>query len=255
MSDSKYTNKRNFTKEHSFKGSGKITAIEVQKTNAERVNIFIEGIYAFSLTMLVAAEHHLKSGLELSAKEIGELQAADLYNLGLAAALELLSRRPRSEAEIYQRLKRRYPEGSDKTFKRVVERLKELNYLNDTDFARYWIENRLACAPRGRLLLQQELLKLGLAREIIETALATYLEVPNDAQGETADEESGLSIEEGQALILARKKARGYAGEDWAGFYRKLGGFLLRRGYDYGLTGRITKQVWKELKESQSSSQ
>jgi regulatory protein len=248
MADSKYTTKRNFTKEHSFKGSGKITAIKVQKTNAERVNIFIDECYAFSLTALVVAERRLKPGIELSDSDVAELQAADLYHLGLSAALELLSRRPRSEAEVRQRLKRRYPEGSPETFTRVIERLKELNYLNDADFARYWIENRAAFAPRGRLLLKQELLRLGVDREIVDSALEQYLEAASDAQEATEGEETGLSLEESQCLAIARKKARSYAGEDWAGFYRKLGGFLLRRGYDYGLAGRITKQVWKELK-------
>lgn len=245
------TKKSRFTRERGFHGSGKITAIEVQKTNAERVNVFIDEEYAFSLANIVAAERRLKPGLELSAQEVAELQAADLYNLALSGALELLSLRPRSEAEVRARLKRRLPDAPADIFTRVTDRLKELNYLNDADFAKYWIENRAAFAPRGRALLRQELMRKGVAREIIDQALENYLEAASDDQEATEGEENGLSIEESQALAMARKKARSYAAEDWAGFYRKLGGFLLRRGYDYGITARVTKQVWKELKGQQ----
>lgn len=251
----KQRERRDYTKERGFTGSGKITAVDVQKTNTERVNIFIDEEYAFSLAMIVAAERRLRPGVELSEEEVAELQAADLYNQGLSVALELLSLRPRSEAEVKMRLKRRYPDAPTETFTRVIDRLKELNYLNDADFAKYWIENRAAFAPRGRQLLKQELMKKGVNRDIIDTALEQYLEAASEEQEAEEGEESGLSIEESQALTIARKKARSYAAEDWAGFYRKLGGFLLRRGYDYGIAGRVTKQVWKEIKGQQPSNE
>ncbi len=238
--------------ERVVKAGGKITAVDVQKTNAERVNIFIEDEYAFSLAMIVAAERRLKPGVELSREEIAELQSADLYNLALAAALDFISLRPRSEAEVRQRLRKRYPDAPAETFTRVLDRLKELNYLNDADFARYWVENRAAFAPRGRQLLKQELMQKGVARDIIENTLEAYLEAASEAQEDEEGAEDGLSVEESQALTMARKKARSYAADDWNAFYRKLGSFLLRRGYDYGITGRVTKQVWKELKGEQA---
>jgi len=234
-----------------FRGQGKITAIQVQKTNVERVNIFIDENYAFSLAAIVAVEQQLRPGLELSRGEIAELQTADLYSLALTAALDFLALRPRSKAEVRQRLKRRYPDAPAETFTRVLDRLSELKYLNDADFAKYWIENRAAFAPRGRQLLKQELMQKGVSREIIETALENYLETASLEQDEEEGEDGGLNIEESQALELARKKARSYAAEDWAAFYRKLSSFLLRRGYDYGIAGRITKQVWQELKGRQ----
>jgi len=49
-------------------------------------------------------------------------------------------------------------------------------------------------------------------------------------------------------LEQARKKARSYAAEAWPDFYRKLGGFLQRRGYGFDITGKVTRQVWAELK-------
>ena len=73
---------------------------------------------------------------------------------------------------------------------------------------------------------------------------------------EEADEEGdndGQSVEETQALEMARKKLHNYATEDWQGFYRKMGGFLQRRGYPFDITGKITKQVWQELKNGEAA--
>lgn len=232
-----------------FEGGGQVTRVEYQKTNPDRVNIFVEDEFAFSLAAIVVAERQVRAGLVLSAEETAELQAADLYNRGLAMGLQLLAMRPRSEAEVQIHLRKRYPDADSETIKRVVERLRELNYLNDASFAQFWVENRAAFAPRGRNLLRQELMKKRVPRDIIDAVIEAHL----DAQQEEADEEAGedgvsRNVEESQALEMARKKARSYAAEEWAGFYRKLGGFLLRRGYDYGITGRVTRQVWQEIK-------
>lgn len=233
-----------------FSGSGTITAVEYQKTNPDRVNVFIEEEYAFSLAAILAAERKLKAGVHLTTQEAAELLSADIYNLGLATALQLLAMRPRSEAEVRIKLRRKYPDAEPETLTRVVERLRELEYLNDAKFAEFWVENRAAFAPRGRNLLKQELMKKGVPRDIIEAVIEAHLEAQQQEADEEQDDdsESGLTVEERQALEMARKKSKSYAAEDWPGFYRKLGGFLLRRGYDYGISGRVTKQVWQELK-------
>ena len=248
---SKRPSLENKEKKRVFEGAGKITRLEYQKTNPDRVNVFLDDQYAFSLAAILVADRQLRAGVELSRETVAELQTADFYNKELASALQQLASRPHSESEIQLYLKKKYPEAPAETSKQVIERLKELQYLNDASFAKFWVENRAAFSPRGRNLLKQELMKKRVPRDIIEAVIQTHLE----AQQEEADEEGdndGVSVEESQALEQARKKARSYAAEDWAGFYRKLGGFLLRRGYDYGITGRVTKQVWQELKNQSS---
>lgn len=232
-----------------FTGGGKITAIEYQATNTERVNIFIDDEYAFSLSANLTVERRLQKGLTLSAEQTDELQTADLYNRGLSAALGQLATRPRSATEISQYLRKKYPDAPPETAQRVIARLTELNYLNDESFARLWVENRASFAPRGRNLLKQELMRKGVAKDIIEATISAYLEERQEEADAESEDGEALPVEEAQALEAARKKARSYAAEDWNGFYRKLGGFLLRRGYDYPTTGRVVKQVWRELKE------
>src|SRR3954469_7763718 len=95
-----------------FTGEGKNTLVEYQKTHPDRVNIHIEEEYAFSITAILAAERKLRAGLYLTAAEADEIQAADLYHRGLAAGLQLLALRPRSEAELRDYLRRRYPDAT-----------------------------------------------------------------------------------------------------------------------------------------------
>lgn len=242
--------KNRFTEREPFRGAGTITSVEYQKTNAERVNIYIDEVYAFSVADIVAAEWRLKPNMEISAEEVAEIQAADMYNLELAAALNFISLRPRSETEVRNRLKRNYPAATSETTDKVLNRLKELKYINDAEFVRFWVESRAASAPRGRHLLRQELQQKGIAKNLIEDALEKYLDATSDENEESeSGENETRTVEEQQALEIARRKATSYAAEDWAGFYRKLGGFLLRRGYDYGITGRVLKTVWRELKD------
>ncbi len=252
MYNQKFKTKK--TTRERFTGGGKITSIEYQKVNAERLNIYLDDEYAFSVADIVAAENHLKEGQTLSPDEVAELQAADFYSLELAAAINFVSFRPRSEAEVRARLKRNYPDAPQTATARVMQRLVELKYVNDVEFVRFWIQARNASAPRGRLLLRQELSQKGIAKPLIDEALETYLDAqpdPDPFQDETqaAESDNFRTVEEQQALEMARKKATGYAAEDWNGFYRKLGGFLLRRGYNYGITSRVLKTVWRELKD------
>ena len=230
-----------------FTGEGKITLVEFQKTHPDRVNIHIDDEYAFSITAILSAERKLRVGLYLSATEADEIQSADLYNRGLAAGLQLLALRPRSEAELRDALRRRYPDATPETLTRVLDRLKDLNYLNDTTFAKFWVENRLAFSPRGRNLLKQELLQKRVSREIIDTVITEHLEALQE-EADQNGESDGQPVEETQALEQARKKAKSYASETWPDFYRKLGGFLQRRGYGFDITGKVTRQVWAELK-------
>jgi regulatory protein len=226
-----------------YQGSGQITAIEPQKTDVTRMNIFIEGEYAFGVADIVMAEHGLRVGLILDKSTVAELQESDLYQRGMASALNLLARRAHSESEIRTRLKRNFPEISASMVERIISRLKELNYLNDAEFARIWVQNRANFSPRGRLLIKQELTAKGIEKEQIEEVVTEVLKAPAE------DDEEGRTLEEKQALDQARKKAHSLAGEDWPGYYRKMGGFLMRRGYDYSIVKNVVRDSWKELKD------
>lgn len=199
-----------------------ITAIKVQKRNPQRVNIDLDGEFAFGLSRLVAA--WLKPGDHLTEEKISSLLEKDALEVAYQRALDLLNHRPRSEKEIRQRL-------TDKGFQpdqidQVVEKLKKASLVKDETFARMWVESRNEFHPRGRRLLRYELRSKGITDQHIDSALE---KIPGEEE-------------------LARKAAIQYArrldGLDWQLFRNRLSGFLARRGFSYSTIAPIVKELW-----------
>lgn len=202
-----------------------ITAIEPQKKNPRRVNIYLDGEFAFGLDAVVAA--WLKVGQEISDEKSASLQAEDAKEATYQKALHFLSYRPRSSQEVRLNLAKR---GCDEArVEETITRLQEGGLVNDNEFARAWVENRNTFRPRSKSLLRMELRRKGLDEEIIQSVL---------------DE---IKNEEIPAYEAARKQAHRYAGLEWNEFRQKLGGFLARRGFSYSTLAPIVSKVWKEL--------
>ena len=142
----------------------------------------------------------------------------------LGAGLRLLSYRPRSRDEVRQRLARRV---TTEAVNQALARLTERGYLDDAAFARFWRENREAHRPRGALLIKQELLQRGVAREVAEAAI------------------EGMD-DGGNAYRAGLDRLRVMRGLDEATFHRRMGDYLRRRGFYYGVTQRTVQRLWKE---------
>lgn len=208
---------------------GKITAITRQKRNKERVNIFIDGEYAFSLAEITAA--WLKIGQELSPEDISRLDAEDAVEKAKQSAYRFLSYRPRSTTEVRQNL---LAKDYDETIvEQVVARLAELNLLNDQDFARFWIEQRETFKPRSQKALRQELHQKGLSREIIDEAV--------DGVDELA-----------AAYKAAEPKAQRWVDLPRESFFSKMNGFLQRRGFNYAIAKTVTEELWQSAQRQDS---
>ena len=99
----------------------KITAISVQKKNPNRVNIYLDGEYAFGVARITAA--WLKNGDELSDEKISKLLAEDAREWAYQQALLYLSYRARSEKEIRQNLRKH--EMPEEVIEETIERLRK----------------------------------------------------------------------------------------------------------------------------------
>jgi len=202
----------------------KITAIEPQQKNSQRVNVYLDGEFAFGLASILAA--WLKVGQELSEEKIASLKTDDESEITYLKALHFLSYRPRSSAEVHQNLTKRGI--SDTLAKATVSRLQSSGLVNDNAFAQAWVENRNTFRPRSKSALRMELRQKGLNDETIQSVL-----------DEQVDEQA-------LAFEAARKYARRLAGLEWPEFRQKLGGFLARRGFSYTTLAPVVSEVWKE---------
>jgi len=202
----------------------KVTAIRSGK-RGKRVNIFLDEKFAFSLEAEVALKEGLKAEKALSEDEIEALKKADLFQRCLNAAFHFLSYRPRSETELRQRLQRRGFDGDNVAA--VLARLKERGLVDDLAFAQFWKDNRQSFRPRSQWLTRLELRQKGVAQEIIDRVAAQV----ND---------------EDCAYRAAVAKARRLSTADYEGFSRRLGEYLKRRGFGYGLIKSTVERVWQE---------
>ncbi|MCB8944424.1 MAG: RecX family transcriptional regulator [Ardenticatenaceae bacterium] len=203
---------------------GVITALTVQKRNSDRLNVYLDGKFAFGLATAVAAT--LKVGQTLTPEQTATLQQQDDVSKAKEKAVQLISRRPRSVAEIERHLRNK--EFGDLVIEQAVIRLQEVGLLDDEAFARYWVDQRNTFKPRSHLALRQELQQKGVERHIIETAV-------NEVDQTAA------------ARHAAQKQASRYThlGEDE--FRQKLGGFLQRRGFHYETIQQVTNELWATI--------
>lgn len=203
----------------------KITAIEPQKKNPNRVNIHLDGEFAFALSRITAA--WLKVGEGLTDEKIARLQIEDERERAYQQAMLFLSYRARSEKEIRQNLLKH--EFSEEVIEGTLERLRESGLADDNEFARAWVENRNVFRPRSRRALTLELRQKGLDDETVQTAVADV-------------DERALAYES------ARKRAPRLNGLEWGEFRRKLSEYLARRGFPYSVIVSVVTQIWNETR-------
>jgi regulatory protein len=205
--------------------SGVITALKVQQKNKDRVNVYIDGRFAFGLAAIEAAR--LRRAQQLSDEEIAALQDRDEVHKAHESALRYLDYRPRSIDEIRRHLKGKgfEPDVIDE----VVERLADVGLLDDRAFARYWLENRADFRPRGERALRQELRLKGVSDDVIAEALS---------EGHSEDE---------AAYHAAVARTRQVRTADPVEFRRKVEAHLVRRGFSYDAARDATARVWREL--------
>lgn len=209
-----------------------ITALKAQKRNPQRVNIYLDGEFAFGLSRFVAG--WLEPGRKLSDAEIKRLQEQDTYEVAFQKALQFISYRPRSVDETRKRLSEKG--FSDEVVESTLQKLLDKHYLDDLDFARQWIENRNEFRPRSDRLLAYELRLKGVADKEITQALDKY-----------SGDENELAYEAG---IKKAKKCRQETKFD---FQKKVGGFLSRRGFHYGIVKPTVERLWEEFGSDERS--
>ena len=168
-------------------------------------------------------EAGLEAGDEVEEAALGELVEREEGSRALHLSLRSLAQRPRSEAEIRQKLSQK--QFSKRATDGAVARLSELGLIDDRRFAEQWVEERLRLRPRGRRMLRQELLAKGIASELVEEVLARDL------------------AEEQHAVAIAEKAMRRMRSLDPGVARRRLAAMLARRGYGYEVAGYAIRRA------------
>ncbi len=202
----------------------KIIALTAQKRNPERVNVYLEGEFAFGLARLVAA--WLRVGQELSEEKVAALQGEDALEAAYQQALKFLNYRVRTKKEVQDNL--RHHGIPNEIITQILGRLQNSGLVDDQRFAQAWVDNRREFHPRSRRALAYEMQHKGLDEEVVQQAL---------------DEVDDAKL----AYQAASKQARRLEGLEWPEFRQKMYAFLARRGFSYGTAADAAARVWSEL--------
>jgi regulatory protein len=207
-----------------------ITAVKAQQRNPQRVSIDLDGEFAFGLSRILAAWLHV--GKVLSDADIVQLQSKETLEVAYLSALRFIDYRPRTTSEIESKLAEKG--FADEVIQQAVERLRANGLLDDTRFARTWVENQSTFRPRGQRALAYELRRKGVADEVIAHSLE---EIP---------------AEEDLAYQAGKKQARKLVNLERNLFRTKLSAFLARRGFSYGTIAPVVNRIWTGLHSPES---
>lgn len=185
----------------------RITKISPAVKTPGRYNIYVDGKYSFSLDEFQLVQTGLHSGLDIDESKLDELKSESDYGKNYIRAVDLISRRLRSEKEMRDYAKRK--QWTATNTERVIERLKSRGYLNDKVFAEAFVRSRQSTEKYSKRRIERDLRQKGIAPNIIEQVL------PDESSDKNA------------IIKLVQKKASRY--DD----VNKLKAYLFRAGFNY----------------------
>jgi len=208
----------------------RITAIRIVnhsgQNNGTRAKVVLDDQLVFTLETEAVVRQGLQVGQELSVNQVEELTREGYFSRCLIAATHYLSYRPRSEFELRKRLNQRGFERD--VIEAVITRLKEQGLVDDVAFAQFWKENRDTFSPRSRWLTGLELRRQGVADDVIDSVVDGVDDSDN-------------------AYRAAYSRMRRLPLSDYQTFRQRLGDYLKRRGFSYGIITDTVKRLWREL--------
>lgn len=198
-----------------------ITDIQPQKRRKNRVNIYLDGVFAFGLSLQTAVSFGLKTDMRLTDEEVESIVKESDYAEALDKTLKFLSFRPRSERELMDYLKRR--ELGEYAQELILEKLAGYGYVDDKAFAEWWIGQRKDFKPRSRRHIVSELMRKGVSRGVIEDALSS----------------SGDDFDLNACRTVAEKRWRTYQKFPPREARMKLGQYLSRKGFSWEIIEKV----------------
>lgn len=219
-----------------------ISSIEPQKEKKYWFNVYVNGEFAFAASAETIFREHLATNKEISQETIDKLVKENEYGLLLARTFNWLGSRQHSEKELLEYLHKPNPKTkqtkSERAIAMVITKVKEMGYINDQEFAMWYVASRNRSKPRGRRLLALELTQKGIDRDIIEQVLSDKEQesdsVSNFADGPIGeDQASMMNTEESLAFKAGEKYLSKYKKLEPREFKQKMAQALARRGFDW----------------------
>ena len=202
-----------------------ITKIEAQKKKDNRVNIFINGEFAFGCSSELVYYHSLAKGKEVDLNELNTIVKEDNYITGKTRALKYLETSLRSSYQVKVYLEKY--EYEEDIIDRVIDFLKEYGFINDDYYAKAFVTENIK--KQGKNNIKYKLLQKGISEDIIVKNLERI--------SNKDEEEIAFKLAEKKANILCKSET------DIKKIKMKLNTFLLSKGYSYDIIKSVIDKI------------
>lgn len=201
-----------------------ITSIKPQKRNPKIFQVYLDEKFAFSLGAETLVSLGLAAGRVLKDDEVNKLVKEGQFQKVYDRVLRLIGIRPRSEKEIRGWFKKRKTNPAVQDL--VLGRLKKKNLIDDREFARWWIDQRMQFRPRAKRAIANELAVKGIKKETREEVLA-----------EAEVDERKIAQE------LLRKKVYKWKSLPQGEKGQKMSEFLTRKGFGWDVVREVVDEI------------
>ncbi len=142
----------------------KITKIEVQKKNKNRVNLFIDNQFYCGLSLETILKNRIKEGQDISLSQLEYLQINTEREVALSKTISYLSKSQKTKKEIYDYLRKK--DFDEKIINYVIQKLEEYNLINDEIYAQNFIKYKTK--TQGSRKIINNLRQKGVSDTIIQ---------------------------------------------------------------------------------------
>jgi regulatory protein len=177
----------------------------------------------------------VKVGKQLTEEQIKEMKSESEVILAKEIAYRFISYKPRTLKEVSDKLKAKGFQSD--LVSKVVEELKNYDFINDLEYARNFVLNRSRSKTLGELALRRELLSKGISSEIVD-------EVLSERENWIDEFEIALDLAQGKLKQIKSLKKRKKGRDEYK---RRIYEFLLRRGFKFETINRVMREVFDDF--------
>ncbi len=147
----------------------KITKIEKQKKNKDRVSVFIDGEFSFGADNFALLSNHLKEGDEITAERLSHIKNTAVFEDAKNYSARLLSQRSYTVKTMKEKLTAHI--GNEEIVEKTLCFLKEYKLLDDADFAYRYAHDLVHLKKLGLSQVRWKLKEKGICQDLIERAI------------------------------------------------------------------------------------
>lgn len=180
----------------------------------------------------------IKTASYLTEEQITEIKSSSEIILAKETAYKFLSYRPRTQKELEEHLKKK---GFEKDLiSKVVQEMKNYGFINDVEYAKNYVYERVRSKTLGKIALKQELLFRGISNDIIDQVLSERENIVDEF-------EIALELANKKFMQIRTSITSKHRKDVESKSKRKIYEFLARRGFSWDTISKVMREIFKNF--------